>query len=181
MKPSIKVALSSFGIVATLGTFSAMAQELPPLRDGRTGKVWTPELENDEQASVPSSSADRAFNPQAQNVHVEGVVVQHPRATLMGTLPITAGPSVPVVTLDAPSLQVLAGRNWLSVLYVTNNSATTVDAVVACHFTNGGKRVEDTRIVIPPAGPGERLGVPVRGPRYDIFVDQVRCELVAPT
>jgi len=169
------------GAIFVLGTTAAIAQDLPQLRDSRTGKVWTPEVV--EEASVPTSPnayVNRAFDPRTQNVVVEGMVVQHPHANLMGIVPITAGPAVPIATIDAPSLQVIPGRHWLSILYLTNNSGATVNAVVGCHFTNGGQRVEETRIVIPPAGPGERLGVPVRGPRYDVFVDRVTCELMSP-
>jgi hypothetical protein len=88
---------------------------------------------------------------------------------------------VPVVTLDAPSLQVMPAQYWLSILYLTNNSANTVKAVVGCHFNNGGRMVEDVRVVLPSAGPGERLGVPVRGPRYDVFVDHVSCSVISPS
>ena len=70
------------------------------------------------------------------------MVEQHPHAKLMGTVPITAGPSVPIVTLDAPSLQAMPGQRWIAILYVTNNSANSIDAVVDCHFTNHGQKVE---------------------------------------
>jgi hypothetical protein len=182
MTSATKLVTSTLGAILALGAMGALAQDLPQLRDSRTGKVWTPEIAN-EEASVPTSPnayVNRAFDPRAQNAIVEGVVVQHPRANLMGIVPITAGPTMPIATLDAPSLQVIPGRHWLSIVYVTNNSGATINAVVGCHFTNAGQRVEETRVVMPPAGPGERLGVPVRGPRYDIFVDRVTCELMSP-
>ena len=182
MKSVMKLATSTLGAIFALGAVGAIAQDLPQFRDSRTGKVWSPEIVN-EEASAPTSPdayVNRAFDPRSQNAVVEGLVVQHPRANLMGVVPITAGPSVPIAVLDAPSLQVIPGRHWLSIVYVTNNSAATINPVVGCHFTNGGQRVEETRVVIPPAGPGERLGVPVRGPRYDIFVDRVTCELMSP-
>jgi len=181
MKPVARLLVGTLGAVFALGCTAAIAQDMPQFRDGRTGKVWTPNVIDEEaSAPAPNASVNQAFDPRAQNVKVEGVVVQHPRANLMGTVPITAGPAVPVVTLDAPSLQVIPGRHWLSIVYMTNNSAATIDAVVGCRFTNNGQTVEDTRVVIPPAGPGERLGVPVRGPRYDIFVDRVTCQLMSP-
>src|SRR5476651_1646978 len=182
MNAALKFATSTLGAILALGAVAAIAQDLPQFRDNRTGKLWTPEIVN-EEASAPTSPnayVNRAFDPRAQNVMVEGVVVQHPRANLMGIVPITAGPSVPIATLDAPSLQVIPGRHWLSIVYVTNNSGATIEPVVACHFANNGQKVEETRVVIPPAGPGERLGVPVHGPRYDIFVDRVTCELMSP-
>ena len=125
-------------------------------------------------------AVDNAFDPRSQIAMVPGVVVQRPRANLMGVVPITAGPTVPLITLDAPSLQAIPGQHWLAILYVTNNSANTVDAVVDCRFANGGQKVQDARVLVPPAGPGERLGVPVRGPRTDLFVDRVTCQLRSP-
>jgi hypothetical protein len=161
---------------------SALAQDLPQIRDTRTGKMWTPDMVSvDDPRNGPlSPETDNAFNPREQHVKVEGIVVQHPHANLMGAVPITAGPSVPIAVIDTPSLQVIPGRHWLGILYLTNNSASTVDAVVSCRFSNHGQPVEETRIVIPPAGPGERLGMPVRGPRYDIFVDGLMCRLLTP-
>lgn len=174
--------IASTVMVAGLTGTVASAQGVPQFRDGRTGTVWTPQV-LEQQVAVPGavSPSDRAFDPRAQAVRVDGMTVQHPQAHLMGTVPLSAGAAVPIATLDVPSLQVVPGRYWLSILYLTNNSASTVDAVVGCHFLNNGARVADTRVIIPPAGPGERLGVPVRGPRYDIFVDRVSCELLAPT
>jgi hypothetical protein len=183
--PAFRSAALAAIAVALGAAGAALAQDMPQVRDSRTGRVWTPEpvtVETPGDASrSPSSYANRAFDPNAQNVQVPGVVVQHPRAQLMGTVPITAGPAMPVVTLDVPSLQVVPARHWLSILYVTNNSANTVNAVVGCHFINGGRKVEDVRVIVPSAGPGERLGLPVRGPRYDVFVDRVSCDVISPT
>jgi len=160
--------------------FSALAQ-VPEFRDSRTGKIWTPELsEAVNPDGSPKTNVDRAFDPRSQTARIEGVVVQRPRANLMGTVPMTAGPSVPIVGLDAPTLQAIPGQHWLTVLYVTNNSSATVDVVVGCNFTNQGQRVFETRVIVPPAGPGERLGVPVRGPQTDLFVDKVLCMVMAP-
>ncbi len=154
-------------------------------KDERTGKVWTPEnVSKDnqtpqQQAASPSTSADKAFDPNSQSAATQ-VVVQRPRGSLMGVVPITAGPSVPAVVIDSPWLQAVPQQNWLSVLYVTNNSANVVDPVVGCVFTNGGRPVQDTRIVLSPAGPGERWGVPVYGPPVSTFVDRVTCRLLSP-
>lgn len=154
-------------------------------KDERTGKVWTPEnVSKDnqtpqQQAAVPNTPADKAFDPNAQASGTQ-VVVQRPRGSLMGIVPITAGPTVPAVVIDSPWLQAVPQQNWLSVLYVTNNSANVVDPVVGCVFTNGGRPVQDTRIVLSPAGPGERWGVPVYGPPVSTFVDRVTCRLLSP-
>ncbi|MBI3199030.1 MAG: hypothetical protein HYZ40_16290 [Rhodospirillales bacterium] len=186
MKPAFHLAT----IVAT-GTFafmmaaaSSLAQTAPgQFRDERTGKVWTPEtVSQDDKAgpATPSSVRDRAFDPRSQLAVVEGVTVQRPRANLMAVLPVTAGPSVPIVTLDGASLQAVPGERWLTVIYVTNNSADIVDTVVGCTFTNADRKVQDTRVIVPPAGPGERLGMPVYGPPVDLFVDRVTCRVMSP-
>lgn len=161
------------------------ANGVTQFKDERTGKVWTPEnVSKDnqtpqQQAAMPATQADKAFDPNSQSVGTQ-VVVQRPRGNLMGTVPITAGPTVPAVVIDSPWLQAVPQQNWLSVLYVTNNSANVVDPVVGCMFTNGGRPVQDTRVVLSPAGPGERWGVPVYGPPVSTFVDRVTCRLLSP-
>jgi len=185
MRPVRLSTLAAAGAVAAaMMTASALAQT--QFRDDRTGKVWTLEIDisrdasRDAAAAVPTSPADRAFDPSAQTAVVEGVRVQRPRANLMGVLPMTAGPGVPIVTIDGSSLQAVPDKRWLAVLYVTNNSANVVETVLGCTFTNGGRKVEDTRAIIPAAGPGERLGVAVYGPPISLFVDQATCRVMSP-
>src|SRR5882757_3156451 len=183
MRPIFRGATALLSGVAVLGfALSAVAQGNFAITDARTGKTWTPEVIplNDPRSGPMDPSVDRAFEPNRQIAMVPGTVVQRPRAQLLGVVPITAGPTVPLITLDAPSLQAIPSQHWLAILYVTNNSANTVDAVVDCHFTSQGAKVEDARLLVPPAGPGERLGVPVRGPRTDLFVDSVICQLMSP-
>lgn len=167
----------SVGVGATAGTTAEF-------RDPKTGKVWTPynvSQDNKVSAAPATSAQDKAFDPQAQRAVVDGVTVQRSRAQLMGVLPVTAGSGVPLVTLDGASLHAIPGERWLTALYVTNNSGATVDVVVGCLFTNAGRKVEDTRVIVPPAGPGERLALQVYGPRVDMFVDRVTCQIVSPT
>jgi hypothetical protein len=167
------------GVVGLGLTGAATAQEF---RDSRTGKTWTPDLVQESIAeSNPNAQVNRAFDPRAQGAVIPGIVTQRPHAKLLGTVPFTAGPSVPIVDIDAPSLQAIPAKHWLAVLYVTNNSANTVNVVLDCHFTNAGAKVLDTRVIVPPAGPGERLGIPVRGPQTDLFVDRVGCGVVTPS
>ena len=66
---------------------------LPVFRDPKTGQVWTPA--NCGGASGPNTPADRAFDPLAQTAVVQGVVVQRPQITQVGTVPIAAGPTCP--------------------------------------------------------------------------------------
>lgn len=196
MKPQVRLAIfagmtalvAASGAIAQTGTVGAGVSPngVTQFRDEKTGKVWTPEnVSKDnqtpqQQAAMPSTSADKAFDPNSQSVAVPGIVTQNPRGSLMGTVPITAGPSVPVVVIDGPWLQAVPNQTWLTVLYVTNNSANVVDPVVGCTFTNGGRPVQETRVVIGPAGPGERWGVPVYGPRVNVFVDRVMCRVLSP-
>ena len=185
MKPAIRLATIAAvgGLALATAAASVMAQGVPEFRDAKTGKVWTPynvSQDGKAPANQAPSAADKAFDPQAQIASVDGVTVQRPRANLMGLVPITAGPTVPIVTIDGPSLQAVPGQRWLTVLYLTNNSDTIVDSVVGCTFTNGDRKVEDTRVIMPPAGPGERIGVPVYGPRVEVFVDRVTCRVLSP-
>lgn len=196
MKRSLSVAtLASALVVAAAASSFAQApgtvgagvspNGLTQFKDERTGKVWTPEnVSKDnqtpqQQAAMPKTAADKAFDPNSQSVSTQ-TVVQRPRGNLMGTVPITAGPTVPAVVIDSPWLQAVPQQNWMSVLYVTNNSANVVDAVVGCMFTNGGRPVQDTRVMLGPSGPGERWGVPVYGPPVSTFVDRVTCQILSP-
>src|SRR5215218_2094773 len=98
-------------VAATAVTVSALAQA--QFRDEKTGKVWTPDnVSKDNQlrpSNEPSTPADKAFDPNAQIATAAGVVVQRPNATLMGVVPITAGPTVPIVVIESPTLQAVPG------------------------------------------------------------------------
>ena len=163
-------------------TTSAVAQA--QFRDEKTGKVWTPDnVSKDNQlrpSSEPTTPADKAFDPNAQIATATGVVVQRPNATLMGVVPITAGPTVPIVALDSPTLQAIPGDRWVAPIYLTNNSGADANAQIGCTFTNGGRPVQETRIIAPTAGPGQRLAFAAYGPRSDIFVDRVLCRVLTP-
>jgi hypothetical protein len=176
----IATLVSSVAAVAVTASALAQAQ----FRDERTGQIWTPDnVSKDNQlrpSNEPSTPADKAFDPNSQVATATGVVVQRPTATLMGTVPITAGPTVPIATLESPSLQAIPKDRWVVPLYVTNNSGANVNAQVGCTFTNGGRAVQETRIIAPTAGPGQRLAMAAYGPRVEIFVDRVLCRLLTP-
>lgn len=180
---AIAVVASSLAQTAGVGA-GVTAGNSTQFRDAKTGKVWTPDnVSKDNQlrpTNEPSTPADKAFNPQAQIATATGVVVQRPNANFMGTVPVTAGPNVPIVTIDGPTLQAIPQDRWLTVLYVTNNSAAEANAQIGCTFTNSGRNVQETRVIVPTAGPGQRLGVPVYGPRTDVFVDRVLCRVLTP-
>jgi len=182
---ALAAAMVAFGGLAG----AALAQNLAAspgypghVTDTRTGRVWTPNWESLDayQPTDPNHPVNREFNPRAQTESIPGMVTQRPRTNLVGTVPITAGPNMPIMSLDAPSLQAVPGHRWVSILYVTNNSAGSIDPVVDCHFTNHGQKVESVRLYVPTTGPGERLGFAVRGPKVDLFVDKVVCLPMAP-
>jgi len=186
---SSRVAAIAAGMAAIGLAGSALAQNLATspeyaghITDTRTGRVWTPNWDSLDayQPTDPNHPVNREFNPRAQQASIPGMVALHPKAELMGTVPITAGPAMPFMTIDAPSLQAVPGKRWIAILYVTNNSGVSIDPIVDCHFTNHGQKVESVRLYVPTAGPGERLGMAVRGPRVDMFVDQTVCLPISP-
>src|SRR5690349_5498493 len=75
----------------------APIQGVPQFKDPKTGQVWTPL--NVGRQSGPPTPQDLAFDPLAQAVYVKGVVTQRPTLVLLGSVPITAGPTVPLVEI----------------------------------------------------------------------------------
>jgi hypothetical protein len=151
---------------------------VPEFRDPKTGQIWTPE--NVGLVPGPNTPSDRAFDPLAQAVHVDGVVVQRPRITPLGSVPITAGPTVPIVNIDDATLRAVPSQRWQVVLYLNNNSAKTVVPLLHCGFTNNGKPVEETRVLVPAVGSGMRVGLTVYGPKTGLFVDRATCRVQSP-
>jgi hypothetical protein len=150
---------------------------VPSFRDPKTGQVWTPD--NVGGGPAPVTAADRAFNPAGQtdrarsNQQVAGLRV-------IGSVPITAGPTVPLINLDSPSLMPLPGAAWRVVLYLQNNSGSTIAPSLNCRFTNAGRLVLDSYVSVPPVGGGVRVGLTLSGPPSDVFVDNVSCNVVQP-
>jgi hypothetical protein len=161
---------SSLDVSASTGAFE--------FKDPKTGQVWTPETVGQDGRPLTGPD-DKAFNPQAQNVPLQ-VVEQRVRGRPVGTVPITAGPTVPIVVMDNATLRAVPGQRWQVVLYLDNNSGNTVSPVVECDFTNAGKPVMDTRAIVDPIGPGVRQGLLVYGPKVEIFVNRATCRVVSP-
>jgi hypothetical protein len=151
---------------------------VPEFRDPKTGQIWTPE--NVGLVPGPNTPSDRAFDPLAQAVHVDGVVVQRPKITPLGSVPITAGPTVPIVNIDDATLRAVPAQRWQVVLYLNNNSAKTVVPLLRCSFTNNGKLVEETRVLVPAVGSGMRVGLTIYGPKTALFVDRAACKVESP-
>ena len=150
----------------------------PQFRDPKTGQIWTPE--NVGGQSGPNTPADRAFDPRGQTTTVKGTVVQTPTVTPLGAVPITAGPAVPIATIDDASLSAVPSQRWQVVLYLNNNSAGTINPVIDCRFTNAGNTVEEARANLPPVGAGQRVGLAIHGPPTNLFVDRAECRLASP-
>ena len=146
-------------------------------KDPKTGQVWTPETVG--QDGKPLKPDDKAFDPKAQTVPTQ-FVEQRLRGMPVGMVPITAGPTVPIVAIDNASLRAVPGQRWQAVLYLDNNSGSPVDPVIECGFTNGGNLVMNTRAVVQQTGPGVRQGLVIYGPRTDAFVDRVSCRVASP-
>ena len=171
----ISAMLSATVVSAALAQYPGQ----PQFRDPATGRVWTPE--NVGGKSGPNTPQDRAFNPQGQTAAVRGTTVQTPGVAPLGTVPITAGPTVPIATLDNATLTAIPSQRWQVVLYLNNNSAGTINPVVDCRFTNSGNPVEDVRANLPPVAGGQRVGLTIYGPQTTLFVDRAECRLASPT
>jgi hypothetical protein len=150
----------------------------PEFRDPKTGQIWTPE--NVGRDKGPVKPEDRAFDPRAQAVAIKGVVEQHAESKFVANIPVTAGPTVPLVEIDNPSLRAIVGARWQVVMYLNNNSATTQSSVINCVFTNGGRKVEETRVLVPATSSGSRVALTLHGPRSEIFVDLATCRVTQP-
>lgn len=164
---------SSVDIAASTGSTGASE-----FKDPKTGQIWTPETVGQDGRPLTGPD-DKAFNPSAQNVPV-AMIDQRVRGRPVGTVPVTAGPTVPIVVMDNASLRAVPGQRWQAVLYLDNNSGTPVDPVLECRFTNGGKAVMNTRAIVQQTAPSVRQGLIIYGPRTDVFVDRVSCQVTAP-
>ena len=165
-----QVPRSSLDVAASTGAFE--------FKDPKTGQVWTPETVGQDGRPLTQPD-DKAFNPQAQNVPLQ-LVEQRVRGRPVGTVPITAGPTVPIVAMDNASLRAVPGQRWQVVMYLDNNSGNAVSPVIECAFTNAGKPVMNTRAMVDPIGPGVRAGLVIYGPRIDVFVDRSSCRVASP-
>jgi hypothetical protein len=175
---AIAVASTAFAQAPRSSLDAAASPGVPEFRDPKTGQVWTPETVGQDGRPLTGPD-DKAFDPQAQNVPAK-VAVQSVRGKPVGTVPITAGPTVPIVAMDGASLRVVPGQRWRAVMYLNNNSGNAVEPVIECRFTNGGNTVMDTRALVQQTGAGVRQGVALYGPRSDVFVDRVSCRVTAP-
>jgi hypothetical protein len=168
------------GLVAALLSVTVMSSvaHAQQFRDPATGQIWTPE--NVGGRSGPNTPQDRAFNPQGQSVAPTNTAVQTPNVTPLGSIPITAGPTVPIAIIDNATLSVVPSQRWQVVLYLNNNSAGVINPVIECRFTNAGQTVMPVQANLPPINPGTRVGLTIYGPPTNLFVDRADCSLASP-
>ena len=168
-------------LVVAVSFMAASAQGqpgVPSFKDPKTGQVWTPD--NVGGGGPPTTAADRAFNPSAQSVSIGQVFQQNAQMRVVGQVPITAGPTVPLVEIDNPTLSVQPGARWRVVMYLQNNSASTFAPSLDCRFTNAGNTVMASYILIAPVAGGNRVGLVFSGPPSDIFINNVSCSVLSP-
>lgn len=153
-------------------------QGAPEFRDAKTGQVWTPATVGQDGRPL-AGPEDKAFDPTAQNAPAM-IAQQRVQGRPVGSVPVTAGASTPIVAMDGATLRAVPGQRWQVVLYLDNNSANPVDPVIECHFRNGSIDVMTTRAAVARTAPSVRQGLVVYGPRTDIFVDRAACNVVSP-
>jgi len=173
------MAPAALALMVVTGT--AFAQPMPnepAFRDPKTGQIWTPD--NVGTNDKPVSPEDRAFDPNGQVVVERGVVDESVIARPLRRVPITAGPTVPLVEVGGLRLSVNPGDRWHVTLWLRNNSASLYEPTVVCRFTNSGQTVATTRAHVSPTGPGEEVELTVGGPRAEVFVNQVQCAVTSP-
>ena len=111
---------------------------------------------------------------------MRGIVTQRPQIVPLSPVPITAGPTVPIVNIGDATLSAIPGKRWQVVLYLQNNSANLVAPLLNCRFTNTGRLVEETHVLVPTVAAGMRVGLVVYGPKTDLFVDRANCDVKSP-
>jgi hypothetical protein len=174
----LAIAAPAYGKALRSTVDIAVSAGVPEFRDPKTGQIWTPS--NVGLVPGPNTPADRAFDPLAQAASVDGVIVQRPRVTPLGAVAITAGATVPLVNIENATLRAIPEHRWQVVLYLNNNSNRTVAPLLHCQFSNAGKPVEETRVLVPAIGGGVRVGLTVYGPKTSLFVDRATCKVESP-
>ena len=164
-------------VLSLLVTSGALAQQ-QEFRDPKTGRVWTPDNVG-RGTSGPTTPQDRAFDPRGQTVISRGATMQTPSVSVLGAVPITVGPTVPVAVIDIANLSAIPAQRWQIVLSLNNNSPGTIIPVIDCAFTNAGNPVETVRANLPPVAGGQRVGFTIYGPQTNLFVDHADCRLAS--
>ena len=120
-----------------------------------------------------------SHSSKAQDVSKQ-IAMQQVRGRPVGTVPVTAGPTKPIVTMDGATLRAVPGQRWQVVMYLDNNSGNPVDPVIECRFLNAGNPVMTTRATVAQTASSVRQGLVINGPRTDVFVDRASCNVTSP-
>ena len=174
----LTVASAALGQANRASLDVAASTGAPEFRDPKSGQVWTPETVGQDGRPL-AGPEDKAFDPRAQNAPAM-IAEQRVRGRSVGTVPVTAGPTVPIVVMDNPTLRAVPGQRWQVVMYLDNNSNQIVNPVIECRFLNGGNTVMDTRAKVAQTAPSIRQGLLIYGPRVDVFVDRASCRVTSP-
>jgi hypothetical protein len=156
----------------------AASTGVPEFRDPKTGQVWTPETVGQDGRPL-AGPEDKAFDPRAQNVPLI-IAEQRARGRTVGQVPVTVGPTVPIISFDGPTLRAVPGQRWELVMYMNNNSDQPVVPVLQCRFMNGANTVMNTRVNVAQTQPSVRQGLLIYGPRVESFVDNAKCDVISP-
>ena len=117
----------------------------PEFRDPKTGQVWTPD--NVGLVSGPNTPADRAFDPLAQSVRVEGTVVQRPKIIPLGAVPTLVGGRIG---------KLVTGFINLSVAFPTLLVAIFVAAIIGVGARGAVAGDVDVHRAVLDQSPGDR-------------------------
>ena len=100
----------------------------------------------------------------------------------IGRTGLTVGSDI-ALALDVANSVVLRAdpeRRWQVMLYLNNNSNRPIAPLLHCQFSNAGKPVEETRVLLPAVGGGVRVGLTIYGPKTSLFVDRAICKVESP-
>src|SRR5262249_11350210 len=106
---------SALDVAATTGS--------PEFRDPKTGQVRTPGTVRPD--GKPIGPDDKASDPRSQSAPMQAVM-QKATPRPIGSVPITAGPTVPIVNMENPMLRAVPGQRWQVVMYLNNNSGNPI-------------------------------------------------------
>ena len=110
--------------------------------------AWSGRLRTSARTATDRSRRRSVRNPRAGPTAPRQAALQRAIAEPVGSVPVPAGPTVPVVNLEITSLCAVPGQRWQAVMYIDNNSGNPIDPIIECHFTDDGNR---------SATPGQRF------------------------
>src|SRR5690349_10835221 len=105
----VALTVASTGFAQTRGSVDiAVSKGAPEFRDPKTGQVWTPETVGQDGRPL-AGPEDKAFDPRAQDAPAM-ITEQRVRGLRVGIVPVTAGPTAPIVAMDSVSLRAVPGQ-----------------------------------------------------------------------